>query len=181
MADVARGRIPGDFDTHALYEALNRQREQRGLTWSGAAREIWAMSSVLNEQRPDDHPLAASTIRNLQISSDTSCQHALFYLHWLDRTPESFMPDARETGRALPGTESDRRPRWHLGRLYDALDETRQREGLTWAALAEELSCTPHQLTGLRTARYATSMRLAMRICRRLDRPAADFVYAGRW
>ncbi|HEX3930284.1 MAG TPA: helix-turn-helix transcriptional regulator [Nocardioides sp.] len=178
---MPRNRASGDFDTDALYAALDRQRTERGLTWTGAAREIWEMSSVLNRQRPGDHPLAASTMRNVARNGDTSCQHALFFVRWLGRTPESFVPGADDAGRPLPGSSDDRRPRWHLRRLYDALDEQRRTEGLTWSALAGDLHCTPNQLTGLRTARYATSMRLAMRICRRLGRPAADFVYAGRW
>jgi DNA-binding XRE family transcriptional regulator len=65
--------------------------------------------------------------------------------------------------------------------MYAALDEHRRAHALTWAHLADDLHCSVNQLTGLRTARYATSMRLAMRICRLLGRLAADFVYAGRW
>ena len=53
---------------------------------------------------------------------------------------------------------------------------------MTWAEqLAHELRCTPSQLTGLRTAKFATSMTLAMRITQWLDRPAADFIYSARW
>lgn len=40
---------------------------------------------------------------------------------------------------------------------------------------------SPATLTGLRTARFAISMRLAMRIAQWLERPAADFIYAARW
>jgi hypothetical protein len=40
---------------------------------------------------------------------------------------------------------------------------------------------TPNQLTGLRNAKFATSMRLAMRITQALHRPAADFVYVAEW
>jgi hypothetical protein len=138
------------------------------------------MSSELNALRPDDHPLAPSTLTSLGRRGDTSCQHALFFLRWLDRSPESFVPGS-DHDRPLPAAGPDRRPRWHLRRTYDALDELRRTEELTWVALAAELHCTPSQLTGLRTARYATSMRLAMRICARLGRPAADFVYLGRW
>jgi hypothetical protein len=53
--------------------------------------------------------------------------------------------------------------------------------GLIWLALAEILRCTPLQLTVLRTAKYATGMKLAMRIVQWLGRPAADFVYAAKW
>jgi hypothetical protein len=178
---VPRSQQPGDFDPAALFAALDRQREERGLSWRGVADEIWSLSYELNQERPADHPLAPATILNIARQGDTSCQHALFFLRWLGRSPESFVPNADDTDVPLPDVGPGRRPRWHLGRTYDALDEHRRSEGLTWKALAVELHCTPSQLTGLRTARYATSMRLAMRICRWLGRPAADFVYAGRW
>ena len=44
------------------------------------------------------------------------------------------------------------------------MDEKRRQEGLTWRQLADLLPCTSNQLTGLRTARFATGMDLAMRI-----------------
>jgi hypothetical protein len=81
----------------------------------------------------------------------------------------------------LPAAGPDRRLRWDLRRLYGALDVARRDRGLTWAELAVELSCTPSQLTGLRSARFGTSMRLAMRVVQWLGRPAADFVYAAQW
>ena len=47
--------------------------------------------------------------------------------------------------------------------------------------LAQLLGCSANQLTGLRTAKFATNIDLAMRIVQWLRRPAADFVYAARW
>ena len=61
------------------------------------------------------------------------------------------------------------------------MDTKRHQEGLTWQQLADLLGCTSSQLTGLRTARFATGMDLAMRIVQWLDRPAADFIYAAKW
>lgn len=46
---------------------------------------------------------------------------------------------------------------------------------------AEHLHCTPSQLTGLRAAKFATGMSLAMRTTQALHRPTADFVYAADW
>lgn len=170
-----------DFDAVALYRALDREREARGLSWAGVAREVWAQSAALNDERRD-HPISPSTFTSMAKRGDVTCQHALFMLRWLARTPESFLPGVRERAdAALPMAGSDRRLRWHLGRLYDAMNEERTRQGLTWAQLATTLGCTPSQLTGLRTAKFATSMVLAMRIVQWLDRPAADFVYRGRW
>jgi hypothetical protein len=61
------------------------------------------------------------------------------------------------------------------------MDEKRRQEDLTWQQLANLLECSPNQLTGLRTARFATGMDLAMRITQWIGRPAADFVYPARW
>jgi hypothetical protein len=114
---------------------------------------------------------------------DTSCQHALFFLRWLGRSPESFMPgeEPKAYEQPMPAVGPDRRLRWNLKKLHGALDEQRRERSLTWKQLAHELRCTPSQLTGIRNARFGMSMRLAMRITRWLGRPAANFVYAARW
>jgi hypothetical protein len=74
-----------------------------------------------------------------------------------------------------------RRPRWDLKALHAALNESRTARGVTWAQVAQELRCQPGQLTGLKTARFATGMALAMRITQWIGRPAADFIYPARW
>jgi hypothetical protein len=46
---------------------------------------------------------------------DVSCQHALFMLRSLERSPESFMQGARSVAvGALPAAGPDRRLRWNL-------------------------------------------------------------------
>lgn len=180
----------GIFDTQALYRALDAQRVERELTWPAVARELWEMSSELAKRRGEDHPIAASTLTNVAKRGDTSCQHALFMLRWLGRDPEDFVPGAPPATRApLPAAGPDRRLRWHLHAtprrnvpgLYEALDERRRELELAWPELARELRCGPSQLTGLRTARFAVRMTLAMAITQWLERPAAHFVYAAQW
>ena len=175
------GTLSG-FSVQALYDALDARRQELGLTWTGVARELGHMSYVLNASR-HDHPISPSTLKNLPVRTNTSCQHALFMFRWLDRSPESFDPLAAGTARdrRLPAVGPDRRLRWDLRALYAALDAQRRERGMTWSALAGELSCSPAQLTALRTARYATSLWLAMQITAWLDRPAADFIVAARW
>lgn len=175
-----------DFDGEALYAALDSQRQAEGLSWSGAAAAIWDMSSVLNAAREArglvNHPLSPSTLKSLGNRGNTSCQHALFFLRWLDRTPESFLTGAAlDAGVALPACGPERRPRWDLKALHAGLAETRMSRGATWAQIAQDLRCQPGQLTGLKTARYATGMGLAMRITQWIGRPAADFMYLARW
>jgi hypothetical protein len=171
-----------EFDVAALFEALDGQRLARGLSWRGVADEMWNMSHVLNSQR-NDHPISPATLTNMAKMGSTSCQHALFMLHWLDRTPESFLTGAHESvpEASLPEAGPDRRLRWRLLMLYTALDSKRRARALTWPELARELRCTPNQLTGIRVAKFAIGMKLAMRITQWLERPAADFIYAAKW
>jgi hypothetical protein len=170
------------FDAAALYQALDAQRAERGLSWSGVASQIWQLSAELNDRRRD-HPISPSTLTGMACKPRTTCQHALFMLRWLGRTPESFLVGGPEHDDrfALPEAGPDRRLRWALKLTYASMDEKRRRESLTWPALAAVLGCTPNQLTGLRTAKFATGMDVAMRIVQWLGRPAADFVYPATW
>lgn len=171
-----------DFDFVALFDAIDQRRTASGLSWQRVADAVWEQSAVLNRQRAD-HPISPATLSGMKARRQTSCQHALAFLRWLGRTPESFVPAAAggSTDVPLPQAGPDRRLRWDLRALYTALDATRRERALTWSACALELRCTPSQLTGLRTARFATGMLLAMRIVRWLDRPAADFIRTARW
>ena len=170
------------FDIAALYSALDDKRTELGLSWQTVAKRLWELSSNLNDRRRD-HPISPSTLTNMAKNPRTSCQHALFMLRWLGRTPESFLKGATYDDErcALPAAGPDRRLRWALKLLYASMDEKRRQDGLTWPALAVTLGCSPNQLTGLRTAKYATGMDLAMRIVQWIGRPAADFVYAASW
>ena len=179
MDTVAKARV-ADFDIRGLFEALDAQRLARGLSWQGVADAIWNQSTDLNARRRD-HPISPATLQGMARPGNTSCQHALFVLRWLDRSPESFLAGEVNLTRTLPSAGPDRRLRWDLGRLYAALDRRRHEERLTWAELARELRCTPSQISGIRTARFAIGMQLAMRIVGWLGRPAADFIYAAEW
>ena len=114
---------------------------------------------------------------------DISCQHALFLLRWLGTSPETFIaePQPGTAGVPLALADEAHRLRWDLRKLYVTLNAARVARGASWQQTAERLHCTPHQLTGLRTAKFSTGMRLAMRITQALRRPAADFVYVAEW
>ena len=175
-----------EFDAKGLYDALEAKRQAEGLSWTDAAVAIWDMASALNAARDArglaNHPISPSTLQNLGKRGNTSCQHALFFLRWLDRTPESFLAGAAAgAGQPLPACGPDRRPRWDLKTLHAGLNECRTTRGATWAQTAHDLRCQPGQLTGLKTARFATGMSLAMRITEWVDRPAAAFIYRARW
>ena len=158
-----------DFDVRGLWEAMDAQRRSRGLTW----REVMQEMTVAGVE----HPMSLSTVQNLRTQDSVSCQHVLPMLKWLGRAPESFVPGrAGGTERALPAAGPDRLLRWDIQALAAALNAERQQRGFTWQRVADELACSVNQVTGLQRLRYGTAMRLAMRITRWLDRPAADFV-----
>jgi hypothetical protein len=170
------------FDSAALYSAVDARRVQLGLTWKQVAEQLWELSSDLNDRR-NDHPISPSTLTNMAKNPRATCQHALFILRWLGRTPESFLDGAAgdDPRFSLPTAGPDRRLRWSLKLLYAAMDKKRSQENLTWQKLAMVLDCSPNQLTGLRTAKFATGIDLAMRIAQWTGRPAADFVYLAKW
>jgi hypothetical protein len=175
-----------EFDGKTLYATLDRKRQAEGLSWPAAAAAIWEMASVLNAARATrgrpNHPISPSTLQRLGEAGNTSCQHALFFLRWLGRTPESFLAGAAlDDGVPLPICGPDRRPRWDLKALHGGLNEARRSRGATWAQTAQDLRCQPGQLTGLKNARFATGMLLAMRITQWTGRPAADFIYVAGW
>lgn len=173
-----------DFDGHALFEAMNARRISEGLSWPQVADEIWKLSSGLNNRR-HDHPISPSTITSMSKRGNTSCQHALFFLRWLGRSPESFLADGRpkpgKGEQSLPRATSEERLRWDLRRLYEVVNARRQELKMTWPEVAAVIHCTPAQLIGLRTVRFAIGMNLTMKIVQWLERPAADFIYRAQW
>jgi hypothetical protein len=171
------------FDGSRLYAALDARRVEEGFTWGRLAREVWDLSAGLNAKRPSDRPFSTSSITTLRERGNASCQHALLLVWWLGATPEEFVVDPvpATVGVPLPACDRGHRLRWSLKRLHATLNVARTRRGATWAQTAARLGCTPSQLTGLATARYATNMRLAMAITQALRRPTAEFVYAADW
>src|SRR5215475_12623934 len=134
-----------------MYAAMDAQRIARGLSWSQVARELWDQSKVLNERR-QDHPISPSTLTGIAKRGDCTCQHALFILRWLGRSPESFLWPARGDTQecALPAAGPHQRLRWNLRALYDAVDARRRERGLSWKELARQIRCSEHQLTGIK-------------------------------
>jgi hypothetical protein len=169
------------FDGDALIRALDARRAERRLDWNALAVELWQQSSDLNAELAD-HCLCPGALVRTAKRGTMSCQYAVIILRWLDRAPEDFLTgpvtDVGVTSLPRPGPE--RRLRWDLPELYTCLDEHRREHTLTWAALADELDCTPSRLTNLRTARRA-DMSLTMRITQWLRKPAASFIHPARW
>jgi hypothetical protein len=95
------------FDARGLYEAIEAQRIQRGLSWRQVADEIWNQSAELNQRRRD-HPISVSTLTGIVRRGDCTCQHALFVLRWLGRTPESFLSPSPNNNTDTASPQPDR-------------------------------------------------------------------------
>ena len=76
--------------------------------------------------------LARRPLTGIAKRGDTTCQHALFILRWLGRTPESFLSPVSPTSEraALPVAGSDRRLRWELFGLVIRREERYLAEAL---------------------------------------------------
>lgn len=169
------------FDGGAMIRALDAQRAERGLGWTELADELWRESSELNAELAD-HGLCQGALVRTAKRATMSCQYALIILRWIRRAPEDFLtgPVVDVGDVRLPKAGPDSRLRWDLSELHAVLNQRRQEHQLTWAALAEDLECTPNRLTNLRTARLA-DMNLTMRVTQWVGRPAAAFVHPARW
>ena len=169
------------FDGSALVAVLEAQRAERRLDWNALADELWQQSAALNAQLAD-HSLCPGALVRTARRGTMSCQYALILLRWIRRAPEEFLvgPVADVGDTRLPDAGPHRRLRWDLPQLHAALDERRRERGLTWAALAAELDCTPSRLTNLRKARIA-DMDLTMRVTQWLGQPATRFVHPAKW
>ena len=66
----------GRFDTRALYEALDAERQARGATWEQVSRELG---------------VTASTLKNTARGGRLEVDGMLRMVGWLDRTVESFV------------------------------------------------------------------------------------------
>lgn len=178
---AATGDRLASFDGEALIAALDRRRQDRGLTWTRLAEELWAQTAELNARLGGD-ALCPGALQRTSLRATMSCQYALPLLRWLGQDPEDFLDGPVEVDgpTALPIVGSDRRLRWDLAALYSDLDGRRRADGLTWTALAERLGCTPSRLTNLRTAHLA-DLGLVMQLTQWLGAPAARFIHATDW
>jgi len=93
------------------------------------------------------------------------------------------VPQVRDCSHAvLPWKDEVEEGAPHLTPPMTTTDKGQKRRTLTFhlvQKIVRSLHAEPAH--GLRNAKFATSMRLAMRITQALHRPAADFVYVAEW
>jgi hypothetical protein len=120
---------PADFSLAALYDALDAERQSRGITWRQAMKEINAVG------RWHVHPLSQSTVTSLRTKAVGEGDGILQLLRWLKRTPESFVAgydQATAKVMKLPEIPSHQVLRFDTARLYAAIDAQRLERRLTW-------------------------------------------------
>ena len=155
------------FDVLGLWEAMDSKRAALDMTEK-------QMMEDLNAVNNNSVPIALATVKNMVKRQDTSCQHSLHMLRWLDRTPESFLIGS-ELEEPLPFS-AEGRLYWNLRALAAALGEEREDRGATWKELASRLDCSAGQLSGLHKVKYGISVHLAMRITQLLRRHSSEFI-----
>lgn len=129
--------------------------------------------------RPDARPvLHPVSVTGTSKGRGSEGNIVLQMLLWLNRTPESFVPDHPAPAAPemlLPQPPPGRRLRWDVPALYAARNGQRQERQMTWKQVAEEVGgCTPGMLTGLAKARHL-GFPQAMRLVAWLGQPAARF------
>ena len=114
------------FNPQALYDAIDAQRRERGMTWNAVAREIRVSISTIK----------GMTKRNWGLELDG----VMGMTRWVGRTVESFAGrDGGPAPRHGVKTESGRYIRFDTTKLFAVLDAERQRRGQTWEQVAAEV------------------------------------------
>ena len=166
-----------DFRLVDLYAAMDTQRQARGLTWQQAVIEINMVYGPVSSRG-----IARSTVTGLRTKAVAEGDGVLAMLKWLNRTPESFLPDIDPvlSGHNLPEVPSPFGLRFDTRKLHAAVNAQREARGLTWQQAAREIGVGGNTLTNMATG-PRTGFPHVMRITRWLARPVAEFTRVARW
>jgi hypothetical protein len=114
------------FDPQALLDAVDAQRRERGLTWAGLSAELHVSTTTIRSMPKRKWGIELDGVIGLA--------------HWCGRTVESF---AGADGGPPPAAGSHRRTppflRFDTAALYAAVNEERERRGMTWKQVATEV------------------------------------------
>ena len=161
------------FELKMLYAALDAKRRERGLTWAQVTREVNAVGP-----NAPVHPIATSTITGLRTKAVAEGAGVLQMLRWLERSPESFLPEcppALLRRSALPDADRQEVLRFDTRKLHDALDKQRKARGLTWQQVALETGVPASHTRGLARG-GRTGFPGILRLTLWLNQPVAEFV-----
>ena len=153
----------------ALYDALDTERQARGLSWTQLTREIGRISST--------------TVTGMRSRRVLEGDGVLQMLLWLHRSAESF--DARAAMQpafvAPPPMTRLQILRFDTRGLFAALDAERRSRGVSWQQVANEIGgIAPGGLT-----RFANGGRVGfpdvIRIAGWLGRPVSSLTHVSDW
>jgi transcriptional regulator with XRE-family HTH domain len=153
------------FDAQALYDAVDAQRRERGMTWAELSRELRISTSTIKRM----------TTRKWGIELDG----VIGLTRWVGRTVESFAGgDGGPAPRPNSYGRTGRFLRFNTATLYAALNAERERRGMTWDQVAAQIwpagPWGSSQLTGL--ARGGRSdVHSALAICEWLGSAIQSF------
>lgn len=152
---------PKDFDYRGLWQAIEAERQARGLSPTALLKDIaWLSAGVLNK---------------LEHGGGTTCQHVTGLLRWLGRSPESFMPGVSDKPEYAIPDVGHFAVRWSMPALWEAVDARRIELGMSWHQVGDELNWPT--VKAFKKIKYGIPMDLAMRVTRWLGQPAATFMY----
>lgn len=165
-------RRVADFNLRALYDAIEAERQQRGLSWAQTMRAI----SRFVGRVPGTRAVSRSTVEGLRTRAVAEADGVLQMLRWLQRTPESFVPGSQAFwAHVLPRIPDDQILRMDTKRLHAALNAQREARSLTWPQVARDIGgVSAAQLTHLAEG-GRTTFPLVMRITGWLNQPVAAF------
>jgi len=169
-----------DFDVAALQDTLDAERQARGLSWQKLADQLNRV-----HERYDRHPISPSTISTLKdkrfsVEGDGVLQSLL----WLDRTPESFVPDhpgADHPDAKLRPATGQRFLRFDVPKLHQVMNTQRQAMGLSWRDVAFQVGRVSPNMVERLGQNGRTGFPKVMRYTRWLHRPAAEFTRIAPW
>ncbi len=161
--------VLANFDFAKLWDAMEAKRKQKNFT----ERQMMDDLNVVNNQAHLS-PISLATLKGIMERNTTTCQHALHMCRWVNKTLESFL-EGKEESEPLPFS-SEGRLYWSMPKLADALKTYKDQRGISWKELAQELDCSPGQLSGLHKATYGINIHLAMRITQLIGRKSVDFI-----
>ncbi len=162
-----------DFSLKALYEAIETQRQARGLTWQQAVLEI----NLGLDSASGRHPIALSSVKGLQTKAVAEGDGVLQMIRWLERTPENFVPGREHAeGHPLPNARPDQVLRFDTVSLHRALNAKRLSAGLSWGQVASEIGGTSATSLLHLKAGGRTGFPGVVRLTRWLGLPVSRFV-----
>jgi hypothetical protein len=160
------------FDMSALFDALEAERDARGLGWA----ELMAEINVVF-RGTTSIPISLGTVRGMRGKRSVTSAVVLQVLGWMRRSPESFLV-GREVavGEELPVGGPGRILRFDTRAMYEALNARRIEREMTWRQVAAELpGFSGNMLTNLAGGPLIGFPRVMM-IPQWLGVPAARFV-----